>query len=385
MVIQIVNLTSPDVFKKYSTAYKIFRDVYQRGLTGLEIRNISNELAGVIQKIVLKEQEICYKVENTNKKFVNLFIPASLRNIKELTRRILTSGDEDLGYKIVNVIKNYEEYFTKCYKIGNKEFSFDRSYVMGILNVTPDSFSDGGKYLKLENAIKHGIEMIDEGADIIDVGGESTRPGAEKVSPEEEIKRIIPVIDGILKKNPEAIISVDTTKKKIAEKALKHGAKIINDISALTFDPELGEVIKNNNASLILMHMKGTPINMQNNPIYEDVVREIYDYLYERVQLIQKIGIKNVFIDPGIGFGKRVEDNFELIRRLEDFKSLGYPILIGVSRKSFIGKTLNLEVTDRDTATALIESLAVKNGARIIRTHNVKYGVQVSKLLNHLV
>ncbi|MCL5029760.1 MAG: dihydropteroate synthase, partial [Bacteroidetes bacterium] len=375
---------SQDVFKKYSNAYNIFRDVYQLGLTGLEIRNISNELAGVIQKIVLKEQEICYKAENTNKKFVNLFIPASLWNIKELTRRILTSGDEDLGYKIINVIKNYEEYFSKCYKIGNKEFSFDRSYVMGILNVTPDSFSDGGKYLKLENAINHGLEMIEEGADIIDIGGESTRPGAEKVSHEEEIKRIIPVIDGILKKNPEAIISVDTTKKMIAEKALQHGAKIINDISALTFDPELGEIIKKNNASIILMHMKGTPVDMQNDPFYEDVVREIYDFLYERIQLIQKLGIKNVFIDPGIGFGKRVEDNFELIRRLEDFKSLGYPILIGVSRKSFIGKTLNLVVTDRDTATALIESLAVKNGARIIRTHNVKYGVQVCKLLKHL-
>lgn len=384
MIIQIVSLTSQDVFKKYSNAYNIFRDVYQLGLTGLEIRNISNELAGVIQKIVLKEQEICYKAENTNKKFVNLFIPASLWNIKELTRRILTSGDEDLGYKIINVIKNYEEYFSKCYKIGNKEFSFDRSYVMGILNVTPDSFSDGGKYLKLENAINHGLEMIEEGADIIDIGGESTRPGAEKVSHEEEIKRIIPVIDGILKKNPEAIISVDTTKKMIAEKALQHGAKIINDISALTFDPELGEIIKKNNASIILMHMKGTPVDMQNDPFYEDVVREIYDFLYERIQLIQKLGIKNVFIDPGIGFGKRVEDNFELIRRLEDFKSLGYPILIGVSRKSFIGKTLNLVVTDRDTATALIESLAVKNGARIIRTHNVKYGVQVCKLLKHL-
>ena len=385
MIIQIVNLSYPDVFKKYSTSYKIFREVYQLGLTGLEIRNISNELAGLIQKIVLKEKEICYKVENSQKDLINLFIPASVRNIKELTRRILTSGYEDLGYRIVNVIKNYEEYYSKVYKIGNREFSFDRSYVMGILNVTPDSFSDGGKYLKLENAVSHGLEMLGEGADIIDIGGESTRPGAEKVSDEEESKRIIPVIDGILNKNHEAIISVDTTKKKTAEKALMHGAKIINDISALRFDPELAEVVKKYNASLVVMHMKGTPKDMQSNPFYGDVVKEIYDFFYERIQEIQKLGIKNVFIDPGIGFGKRVEDNFELIRRLEDFKCLGLPILIGVSRKSFIGKSLNLEIEERDTATAVIESLAVKNGARIIRTHNVKNGIQVSKLLNHLV
>ncbi len=384
MIIQIVNLTYPEVFKKYSACYKIFRDVYQPGLIGLEIRNIPDTLAGSVQKIVLKEKEICYKIENSNKEFVNLFVPASLWNIKDLTRKILTSGDEDLGYKIVNVIKNYEEYNTKCYKIADKEFCFDRSYVMGILNITPDSFSDGGKYLHFEDAVTHGLGMINDGADIIDIGGESTRPGSENVSADDELNRIIPVIDGILARIPEAIISVDTTKIKVVEEALMHGTKIINDISALTFNPEIGNVVKKYNAALVLMHMKGTPKDMQNNPSYDDVVTEIYDFLFERIHEISKFGIKDVFIDPGIGFGKRVEDNFELIRRLEDFKSLGFPILIGVSRKSFIGKTLGLEVTERDTATASLESIAIKNGARIIRTHNVKNGVQVCKLMNHL-
>ncbi len=384
MVIQITNLSHTEVFKRYSTNYKIFRDVHQPGLISLEIRDIPTQLADSIQKVVFKEKEICYKNDAGNKNLVNLLIPGSLKEIKELSHKILSKGDEDLGYKIISVIKNYEEYYSKLYKIGNRDFRFGQAFVMGILNVTPDSFSDGGSFLSADAAIKHGLEMIEDGADIIDIGGESTRPGSESISAEDELKRIIPVIDEILSKKPETIISVDTTKKKVAEKSLSHGAKIINDISALTFDQGMAEVIKKHNAGLVLMHMKGTPKDMQKNPVYEDVVKEIYDFLFERVQHVNKIGIKDVFIDPGIGFGKRVEDNFELIRRLDDFKSLGYPILIGVSRKSFIGKALGLEVNERETATASIESIAVKNGARVIRTHNVKFGVQVCKLLNQL-
>ncbi len=384
MVIQIVNLSYADVFKRYSSNYNIYRDVFQIGLLGLEIREVPVSLAENIQKVVLREKEICYKSELKNKKSVNLLIPGSLWDIKDISKRILKKGDEDLGYKIINVIKNFEEYGTGCFKIGGKDFCFSKSYTMGILNVTPDSFSDGGLYISTADAIKHGIGMIKQGADIIDVGGESTRPGSENVSSEEELKRVLPVIDGILSIRPEAIISVDTTKKIVAENALAHGAKIINDISALTNEPDMGEVIKKHKAALVIMHMKGTPKDMQINPYYDDPVKEIYDFLFERLQKISKFGIKEIFIDPGIGFGKRVEDNFELIRRLDDFKSLGYPILIGVSRKSFIGKTLDLQINERDTATSLMEALAIKSGARIIRTHNIANGVQVTRLLNHL-
>ena len=384
MVIQIINLSYHDIFKRYSGVYKIFREVYQPGLLGLEIRNITDKLAEKVHKIVLKEDEISYKFVNQEKKILSLVIPGSIKSIKELSRKILSSGDEDLGYKIANVIKNYEEYDSKVYKIGDTDFSFDKAYTMGILNVTPDSFSDGGKYINVKDATGYALGMINDGADIIDIGGESSRPGSEHVGFEEEIARVIPVIDKILERKPGAIISVDTTKSKVAEAALQHGAKIINDISALSFEPGILDIVKQYKASLVLMHMKGTPQNMQDNPAYDDVIQEIYDFFFERIQMLGR-NVKNVFLDPGIGFGKTVENNFEILRRLEDFKSLGFPILIGVSRKSFIGKTLGLETNEREPASAIIESVAVKNGARIIRTHNVKYGVQVCKLLNNLM
>ncbi len=385
MVVQVINLSFGDVFKKFSTEYKIYREVYQPGLLGIEIRNIPEKLANNVQKIVLNENEICYKNTDSEKQRTNLFIPGSIGNMKELSRRILANGDEDLGYKIVNVIKNYEEYNFNCYNIGNKQFNFDKAYVMGILNVTPDSFSDGGKYLNQSDAIKHAMQMIEDGADIIDIGGESTRPGSEGISVEEELKRVIPVINEILSQKPDTIVSIDTTKKLVASEALMNGAKIVNDISALTLEPAMADVIKKYEAAVVLMHIKGTPKTMQNNPQYDNLVKDIYDFLFERTQKAFKSGIQNIFVDPGIGFGKRFEDNFELIRRLEDFKSLGYPILIGVSRKSFIGKTLNLGLEERDTSTVSVESVAIKNGARIIRTHNVKNGVQVCRLLNNFI
>ena len=281
--------------------------------------------------------------------------------------------------------KNISGYNDIVYHIGNKKFSFDQAYVMGILNITPDSFSDGGKYLDKNIALEHAEQMINDGADIIDIGGESTRPGSETVSAEDEMKRIIPVIEKIISNFPDTIISIDTTKSAVAEEALKLGAKIVNDISGLTFDKNMIDIVSNFNSSLILMHMKGTPRDMQKNPYYEDVVKEIFDYLNVQISKALKKGIKNIFIDPGIGFGKTIEHNFEILRRLDEFKKLGFPIVIGISRKSFLGKTLVLETEERDTATAIAESASVINGARIIRTHNVKNGVQVKKLLNELI
>ncbi len=383
MIIQIINLSDIEVFRKYSARYKIFREVYTIDLLGLEIRDVEAKLADKIKKIILKEREICYKSTRENKN-VDLLVTASVTNFKELSKKILAAGDEDLGYKVVNVIKKFEEYDNKIYTIGKRKFAFNRPYVMGILNVTDNSFSDGGLYLKTEDAVKHAIEMINDGADIIDVGGESSRPGSEGITAEAETERVIPVIENVLKEKPDAIISIDTTKSSVAEKALKSGAKIVNDISGFNFDPAIVEVVKKHEAAYVLMHIKGTPKDMQTNPHYNDVVSEIYDYLFEKITVLKTIGISKIFVDPGIGFGKRTEDNFELLRRLADFKSLGCPILIGVSRKSFIGNTLNLDVDKRDTPTTVVESVAIKNGARIIRTHNVKNGVQVCKLLNEL-
>ncbi|MFO7447241.1 MAG: dihydropteroate synthase [Ignavibacteriaceae bacterium] len=384
MIIQIINLSYQDVFKTYSSRYKIYRDVYQKGLFGLELRDIRPKLADIVQKIVLKEKQICYKHKQDDN-HLNLFIPGSIWDFKDLSRRVLSSGDEDLGYKLINVIKNYEEYELKSFNIGDKEFLFNNTYIMGIINVTPDSFSDGGLYNSPESAVEHALNMINSGVNIVDIGGESTRPGSKPVPVDEEISRVIPVVEKILSLNKNAIISVDTTKSKVAGEALKAGAKIINDISAGEFDPEIINVTAEYNAALILMHMKGTPADMQVNPFYTDVVEEIYDFLFEKTQKAAKAGVKNIFVDPGIGFGKRIEDNFEIIRRLEDFKCLGYPVVIGISRKSFIGKTLGLDTDKRDTATAILESVAVKNGARIIRTHNTFYGLQVTKLLNNIL
>lgn len=380
LTIQIINLSDYGIFKKYSSIYKIFREVHQTGLHALAIRNIDHNLADRVRKIVLKEDEICYKSDNP----VSLLIPGSIKSIKDLSRKIIASGDEDLGYKIINIIKNFEEYGQQIFRIGRKEFSFDKSYTMGILNITPDSFSDGGKFISHDRAVEHALSMIENGADIIDIGGESSRPGSEPVSAEEEINRVVPVIKKILRNYPDTIISVDTTKHKVAEEALSCGAEIINDISALNFEPELLDNVLKHSASIVLMHMKGTPKNMQSNPVYNDVTQEIYDFLYEKVQSVSKAGVKNIFIDPGIGFGKTLDHNLEILKRLEDFKSLGYPILIGVSRKSFLGRMLDLNVNERDTATAIIETLAVHKGAKIIRTHNVKNGVQVCSLLNNL-
>ena len=256
---------------------------------------------------------------------------------------------------------------------------------MGILNVTADSFSDGGVYFNNEKAIARAIEMIELGADIIDIGGESTRPGSEPISEEEELNRIIPIIKEILKLKPETILSVDTTKANVAEEALKNGAVIVNDISGGTFEPEIFEVVGKNNATMIIMHIKGKPKSMQLSPEYSDVVSEVYEYLLKQSSIAAEHGTENIIVDPGIGFGKRIQDNLTLINNLEEFLSLGFPILIGLSRKSFIGNILNLPVDERDDPTNSMNMFALAKGARIIRTHNVKQGVQTCKLFNEVI
>jgi len=251
--------------------------------------------------------------------------------------------------------------------------------IMGILNVTPDSFSDGGKYFSKEKATDHALKMLDEGADIIDVGGESSRPGAEAVSFDEEISRTIPVIENILKFNKSAIISIDTVKSQVAELAIQSGAKIINDISSFA-DSKMLEVAHNNSAILILMHMQGIPRTMQNSPKYNNVFDEVFNFISHKVANAKSMGESKLIIDPGIGFGKSVEDNFMLLKNLKKFTKLQLPILIGVSKKSLIEKSLNLALDEREIASLVLETISVSSGAKIIRTHNVKYGTQIKKL-----
>jgi dihydropteroate synthase len=255
---------------------------------------------------------------------------------------------------------------------------------MGILNVTPDSFSDGGKYFELNSSVEHALEMIEQGADIIDIGGESSRPGADEISIKEEISRVLPTIEKVLEAKPSTIISVDTTKSEVAEVALKAGAIIVNDISGLS-DRNMITIAKKYNAAIVIMHIQGNPRNMQLNPNYNNVVEEVYSFLESKMDYAKSNGVESIIIDPGIGFGKTVEQNYELLRNLAKFQNLETPLLIGVSRKSLIGKALDLEVSKRDNATIILESDAVTKGAKIIRTHNVDNCVQLKKIKQLLV
>jgi dihydropteroate synthase len=373
LISQIIDLSFKDVYERYKDEYRIVGDYHSKNLLALEIRNITCPFPEKLEKVNLPF-----------KKDDNLLIFGLLSNFKSLLTNKIILNNKELKQNIDSCLKNFENYDSISYKIKGKNFVFNKSYVMCILNVTPDSFSDGGAYFDKKAAADHAFKMIDDGADIIDIGGESTRPGSDPVPEQEELNRVIPVLDAVLSVKPDAIISIDTTKHKVADEALKHGASIVNDISGLTFDPEIAGTAKKYGASLIIMHIKGKPKDMQKNPVYENMIEEIYDFLYFQAGKAKDAGISNIFIDPGIGFGKKITGNFEIIKRLGDFKSLGCPIVIGVSRKSFIGRTLNLEINERDHATALVESAAVMNGAKIIRTHNVKFGVHVSKLVSNI-
>ncbi|EDP73775.1 dihydropteroate synthase [Hydrogenivirga sp. 128-5-R1-1] len=313
--------------------------------------------------------------------------------LKELTESLIKDGQRDTAKTLVNQWINLNKthfkinYKGKFLNLGNK------TAVMGILNLTPDSFSDGGIYYKnLERAVERVSQMLDEGADIIDIGGESTRPGAEPVPLEEEMERVIPVIQVIRKQlGNNFLISIDTYKAKVAEEALKEGADIVNDISGMSFDINMANVIAKYDCPVIVNHTKGRPENMQKDVYYDDVIAEIYQFLDQQIKFGIKKGVRKdrFIIDPGIGFGKKVEHNVEIIKRLQELKILGFPILVGISRKSFIGIILkNLlgkgEYLPKDRLYGGLgaTAVAVLNGAHIIRTHDVKETVEFLTLLD---
>jgi len=248
----------------------------------------------------------------------------------------------------------------------------ERGVIMGILNVTPDSFSDGGHYSAAETAVNHALRMVEDGAEIIDVGGESTRPGAEEVSADEEMRRVVPIIK-MLRGRSDTAISIDTSKAEVARAAMEAGAEIINDVTALTRDPAMATVAAESNAGVVLMHMQGTPRSMQKNPRYGDIVREVKDYLASRLVAARNAGIEEerMAIDPGIGFGKTPEHNWALIRALEVFADSTRPVLLGVSRKSLLKEIAGDDMTRRDAATAALTALGRSKGARIFRVHEI--------------
>ncbi len=268
-----------------------------------------------------------------------------------------------------------------------KNFCLDfskKTYIMGILNVTPDSFSEGGLYFDKSAAIERAHQMVKEGADIIDVGGESTRPGSEPITIEEEMKRTIPVVE-TLAENIKVPISIDTYKSEVAKSALYSGASMVNDIGGLRFDPKMLEVVSQYKVPVVIMHIKGTPKDMQQNPVYDALIPEIMDYMREGIRTAKQSGISEdkIIIDPGIGFGKSFTHNLEIMNKLREFTLLKKPILIGPSRKAFIGKILgDVPVTERLEGTAATVAISIMNGANIIRVHDVKEMVEVAKVVD---
>lgn len=248
-----------------------------------------------------------------------------------------------------------------------------RTVLMGIINVTPDSFYDGGRRVDADRAIADGLGLIEAGADIIDIGGESTRPGARPVSAEEELERVLPVIRG-LRHVAKVPISIDTYKSRVAREALDEGADIVNDVSALRFDDEMAALAAAERVPVVLMHMLGTPRTMQTEPRYDNVLREVIDFLAERIQFAARAGIErqNIIVDPGIGFGKTLDHNLALLRGLPAFAALGQPLLVGASRKAFIGRILGTEADERLEGSLAAAVAAVMGGAEIVRVHDVK-------------
>ena len=281
---------------------------------------------------------------------------------------------KDLDILLTNYHKKLESWELGKYSAKKYKINFDRPLIMGIVNVTPDSFFDGNKYASTNAAVKHTKELVKQGAHILDIGGESSRPGSESVSAKTELERVLPVIKKLIAdKTINLPISVDTYKPEVALECLKAGVHIINDISGFK-NPRMISVCKKFDAGVIAMHMQGNPKSMQQNPSYDDVVREVFEYLEDTIVNARNLGITKIAVDPGIGFGKTLEHNLLLLKNLAEFKSLGCPILIGASRKSFISKISNVDVDKRLPGTIAANCYALLNGANILRVHDVEDG-----------
>lgn len=341
----------------------------------IKIENVDHRVANILKQEILSiggEAACARAVMSRQLGESSVLLMATQAQYQELFRHLSYQpfGLKKISLKIKEVLNNQIKPQKKL-------------RIMGILNITPDSFSDGGKYLDPDLAVERGLSMAAAGADILDLGGESSRPGSLSVSAKEEINRILPVLKK-LSKQVRIPLSIDTYKATVAKAGMDHGASIINDISALRADPQMAKFVARYKNSVILMHMLGEPRTMQVNPKYQDVLSEIYTFLQNRIEFAQERGIKKdkIIIDPGIGFGKTVEHNLEILRKLSEFKSLGQPILVGASRKSFIGKIIQIEETDKRLSGSLaIAAWSYLNGASILRVHDVKETCQLIKTL----
>ncbi|MEQ8364703.1 MAG: dihydropteroate synthase [Cyclobacteriaceae bacterium] len=270
----------------------------------------------------------------------------------------------------------------KTLNVGGRLIHFDTPKIMGILNITPDSFFDGGKYRDEKSILQLVEEMINDGADFIDVGGYSSRPGATDISQEEELERVISAIKAIANRFPESIISIDTFRSEVARQAIEEGALMVNDISGGAMDNKMFDLIARHHIPYILMHMKGTPQTMKSMAEYENLIKEIIDYFHPKLNQLHQLGVADIMIDPGFGFAKTIAHNFELLKQLELLKILNKPMVIGLSRKSMIWKTLDTDPENALNGTTVLNTIALLKGASILRIHDVKEAVEAVKLTN---
>jgi dihydropteroate synthase len=391
-VIRIDNLDSAvDELKKLGVAEEGVKIMAPKAIfRAIKIYKVDVRAANILKQEMLArggEAAVSWQVYKLEPGQADVIILGTLKQLREVVSKL---EKQPFGLpQIASQIKAVLDAEAKPWpllKAGDYELNLaKRSYIMGVLNVTPDSFSDGGLYLDRDKAIEHGLKIAEEGADIIDIGGESTRPGSEPISEEEELRRVIPVISS-LAKQVKIPISIDTYKYKVAYEALEAGAVIINDITGLA-DPKMVDLAVQRECPVIIMHMKGTPKSMQENPVYEDLIGEITDFFLERTEIAIKAGLPRdkILIDPGIGFGKTVQHNLEILLRLSEFKSLGFPLVLGTSRKSFIGKVLGLPVEQRLEGTAATVAYGIAQGAAIVRVHDVYQMVRVARMTDAIL
>lgn len=354
----------------------------------IKIFNLSTRSANILRQLALKngcEASVSAEVALFSVTNTDVIIGATLEQYNKLYYDLLKQPFDlpELGDQIKQTLLNYDLKEDE-WVIGNKKFDFNKkTYVMGILNITPDSFSDGGKFIDPDEAVKKALNLIKDGADIIDIGAESSRPGSKPVDTKEELERIIPVLEKLVDKI-DVPISIDTYKSEVAKKCLEIGATIINDITGLKKDKKMAEVIADHNAYCILMHMQGNPETMQNNPSYDEIISDVIIELNESLKIARFAGMKadKIILDPGIGFGKKQNHNLKILKYVKEFKTLGHPIMIGASRKSFIGNILDTETDQRLEGSLAAAAFSAINGASILRVHDVKETKKLLKVID---
>ncbi len=355
---------------------------------GVKLTNLKVGAANILKQEMLSiggDTAVARGVVNGTKEISDVILLCNIDKLQKLTKKLGNQtifGLPKICEYLTEVVDDFLHHKFHELNFNNNKIELQPTKIMGILNVTPDSFSDGNKFTNVEIAVQHAEKMVENGADFIDIGGESTRPNAPKIDAKTELKRVIPIIEKLPKTVP---ISIDTTKAIVARKAIEAGASIVNDISALCFDAKMVEVLQDfPKVSVVLMHMLGNPQNMQKNPVYTDVIDEILEFFSERIKFCEKNGIlrDRIILDPGIGFGKMQIDNLQILKKIAEFKSLNLPIILGASRKSFIGKIDGSNCDERLAGSLATTALAFQNGIEIVRVHDV---LEHKKMLKTLI